>query len=71
MNRIKELKDKTGCSISNCKEALKNCDDNILIAEKYLQLKTTAVSRKKIIDGKLIPWETDDYVKEAKNILSC
>lgn len=64
-NLIIELKNRTGCPISHCKEALRLCGDNVEIAYNYLKLKSNAVSRWKIVDGNKVPWTNADYVSKA------
>lgn len=63
---IKELRNRTGCSLPDCKHALILCGDKIGVAYTYLKLKNSAVARWKIIDGKKIAWSDFDYVMEAK-----
>jgi elongation factor Ts len=44
---IKELRDKTGVGIMDCKKALKECDGNIEQAVDYLRKKGIAIAKKR------------------------
>jgi len=48
MELIKELREKTGASISYCKEALESCDNDIEKATEYLRKKGLAQAEKKV-----------------------
>ena len=65
MEMIKKLKERTGCSLSDCKKALELCND-MNVAYEYLRLRGQALARYKIVNGKKIPWQTEDYLEAAK-----
>lgn len=64
---IKRLRGLTGCSMNQCKEALKKCScfDS---AKEYLFLKSQALIRFKTVDGKKVKWQDSDYIKQAEQI---
>lgn len=63
---IRRLKTSSGCGIAECKKALMLCNNREGVAFEYLRLKSSAVRRRKMVDGKLVSWSDDDYVSEAK-----
>lgn len=65
MEMIKKLKERTGCSLNDCKKALEFCND-MNVAYEYLRLRGQALARYKIVNGKKIPWQTEDYLEAAK-----
>ena len=65
MEMIKKLRERTGCSLNDCKKALALCE-NIDIAYEYLRLKGQALARYKMVAGKKIPWQDKDYLEAAK-----
>ena len=65
--KIIQLRNKTNCSIKQCKEALLLADGLEDIAYEFLRLKYSGVSRKKNVNGKLVPWDNRDYILAAIN----
>lgn len=65
MEMIKKLRERTGCSLNDCKKALELCND-MNVAYEYLRLRGQALARYKIVNGKKIPWQTEDYLEAAK-----
>lgn len=63
---IKALKRQTGCSLVESKRALEACDGDYIVAYYYLKLKSSAVARYTIKNGKNIPFTEKDYVALAK-----
>ena len=67
--KVMKLRDRTGCGIMDCKEALIETDGDIDVAQELLRLMSQAVSRRKNVDGVLFKWNVDDYLKEAYRIV--
>lgn len=64
-DKVKYLRDISGCGIQECKEALFQCK-NADIAYEFLKLRTQAALRCKINDGVRARFTTEDYVELAK-----
>ena len=64
---LKRLREETGCSIIDCKKALDVCD-SYEMAYEYLRLKSQAVCRYKITNGKKEKWTDEDYIEKARQI---
>ena len=62
-----ELRKKTGLGMNDCKNAIIRCEGDINVAEEYLSLKSSPVSRYKLINGQKIPWTDKDFIEEAKS----
>lgn len=62
-----KLSEQTGCSFSECKSALIFCKD-YLVAFYYLKLTGEAVVRYKKDSNKIVKWNKEDYLKEAKRL---
>lgn len=69
-NRIKALRDKSGCSLNECKQALKKCS-NFEIAYEYLRLKSQPLVRCKVDkDGNKNPYTDDNYIMLAETMVN-
>jgi translation elongation factor EF-Ts len=66
MEMIKKLRERTGRSLNDCNKALELCNNDINVAYEYLRLREQALARYKIVNGKKIPWQTEDYLEAAK-----
>lgn len=64
--QIREVHNRTGCGICTAEKTLTLCGDDVNVAVEFIRLRGQAVARYKIISGKKIPWNNDDYLKEAK-----
>lgn len=64
IEKIKELRELSGCSVIQCRKALSYFDYNINQAYKFLELYYIAVYRKKS-DG--TQWTLQDYIDYVKN----
>lgn len=62
-----KLSEETGCPISECKSALLFCKD-YYVAFYYLKLTGEAVVRYKKDNSKIVKWNKEDYLKEAKEL---
>ena len=65
---VKNLRARSGCDLVACRNALKVCDNDIGVAYEYLKLKSSAVNRRKCINGRWTPWTEKDYVTKAKKM---
>ena len=62
-----KLSEQTGCPFSECKSALIFCED-YFVAFYYLKLTGEAVVRYKKDSNKIVKWNKEDYLKEAKKL---
>ena len=62
-----ELRKKTGIGMIDCKNAIIRCEGDVDVAEEYLSLKSSPVSRYKLVNGQKIPWTDKDFIEEAKS----
>jgi len=68
---IMRLKDNTGETYAACKRALAICN-GYASAYEYLRIRHIAVASYKIINGKKVSWEEQDYINYAnKKGTSC
>lgn len=64
-DELSQLRAETGASIADIAKALNLCR-SYDVAKEYIKLKSTAVARYKVIDGKKLPLDTTDYIKLAR-----
>lgn len=62
--RVRKLRELTGCGLIDCKKTLELFNNNIFQSEEYLKMHGIAVCRRKK-DGSL--WKPEDYVNDVKN----
>jgi hypothetical protein len=66
---IKLLREKIGCGMEQARIALEKCN-SIDSAYYYLKIKSLAVARYKIVNGKRILWGDEDFIAEANKVRS-
>ena len=64
LKQIREIRDRTGCGILECKEALDLFDGNINRCYEFLRMRSQAVCRRKP-NGEV--WRKEDYINYIKN----
>lgn len=67
---VKKLKELTGCSSVDCRNAIEYCDNDFDTAYKYLQFINQAKARYKMVYGVRVPWKKEDYRNEARKHVS-
>ena len=70
IEKVKQLRDKTGDGMMRCNKALIKADGDINVAQEYLRLTMQALYRAKIVNGERVRWNDDDYLEEARRIAS-
>lgn len=65
IEEVVKLRNKSGDCISRCKHALEVAEGDMDVAYEYLRLTMQALCRRKIVNGVLVAWQEEDYVRQA------
>lgn len=65
VEKLIQLREKTGCGIGSCSRALIDCNMDIKWAEEYLRVLSQPVARYKIVNGDRRAFEKQDYLDLA------
>lgn len=66
IENVKELRNKTGASLDDCKNFLTLCDNDVEIAFEAIRYCSQAITRYKIVNGVQIQKDKYDLIEMAK-----